>query len=837
MTKLSRRSFLKSAVAVGAGAGLGSFQPRASAAELTPVDYGIMEKVSMRCRMCAQHCPMVGHVQEGRLVRIESNKNSPHPSICGRGRAAMGALYNPDRIKSPLIRVGERGEGKFRKATWDEAIALVADKLKSYRDEGHPEAVSYLPRFTSSAGLDKLFFGAYGTPNTVGYGDTCFANSLGVSFGGIMGGSVQKGVPKSGSASWTPDYERAKYGVLISRNPGGGLVAFPWAAMFGLGKKNGLSVTVVDPRRPSEAGESDQDWLPIRPGTDSAFLLGVMNVIISNKYYDEDFIRKYTNADMLVDTATGLPLGLRDVDGKADYMVADDSGNIVYREVSGSSQLFGTFEHEGREVKTGFQMIAETAEQYTPEWAEKVCDVKAADIRRVAENLNRHKPAVFIERGYRTTRYANSMNDKKIIVMLNVMLGNIAAEGGMLTPRKMKVGSYRKAPKSKVKSVGEYFRQFSEYYLHDTSHYRRLLFKAILEGKPYPVKMVFTWGQNPVGGSAGGYKIAEALEKVDSVVCVSPFYNETCMYADVILPDATFMERDEEYRTKWKSPYPTVAGHFKAVDPLFDTKEGSWIMNEIARNVLDADTYEELFGEFDRRGIDAIWEAQLASIKGLNEREQQDFTITGLKENGMWCGETHSKVKAKTPTGRIELYSTFFAETHAELVQRGTELADYGSPLPLWTEPYWHGRMDAMESDTFIPITGFSPLGSFGGSQTKNNPLLAQFGDKIDWDAVFINKEKGAAMGLSDGDMVDIFNIEQPEMVTKARVMLSSTVHPDALFTWYGTGAGYLNRSAKMQRYAPQYGFNPNHVSNFNFAPLDAGHLAQDFIVRVRRSS
>jgi len=221
-------------------------------------------------------------VRHDRLVRVEANPNTPYAGACGRARAAVSALYSPNRIKTPLLRTGERGEGKFRRASWDEALDVVAKKLKELRDAGEARSVAFLPRFNSAAGMDKEFFDLYGTPNTVGYGDTCF-NALLVGLGAICGGRLDRGVPVQGTTAASSDFERAAYGLLVGRIPGGALVTYTWGVSFGRGKKNGMQVTVVDPRKPSEAGESDAEWLPIRPGTDAAFLLAVMQVVLERK--------------------------------------------------------------------------------------------------------------------------------------------------------------------------------------------------------------------------------------------------------------------------------------------------------------------------------------------------------------------------------------------------------------------------------------------------------------------------------------------------------------------------------------------------------------------------
>ncbi len=838
MSGLTRRQFVQGSVAATAVGGLLDKTVANAAEPGLDVEYGSVTKVPMLCRMCAQFCPMVGHVIKGRLIRIESNKNSPHAGICARGRAAVGALYSPDRIKTPLIRTGERGEGKFRKATWDEALEMVTGKLRELREQGEARSVAYLPRFSSGAGLDKEFFKIFGTPNIVGYGDTCFGNSLTVSYGSILGGKKDKGVPGGGTGALSPDYENADYGILINRNPGGGLVTFPWGVMFGRGKKNGLKVTVVDPRRPSEAGESDQDWVPIRPGTDLAFLLGVLNVIFSKKYYDAAYLQKNTNAEMLIDVATGLPLEMKMDEKHEDYLVfCEQAEGPVFKSVAGKPALTGSFTVNGTTVKTALQMLMDEAQQYTPAWAQEICDVPADRIIATAEKLNAAKPKVFIERGYRTTRYANSMKEKHVIVMINSLLGAIGAKGGVIMQRKAKVGSYMKPPKTSEVSVAKHYRKHDPNNgLANTKHYRRTYVRGVLEDQPYKHRVAIINGQNPVGGSAGAKEVIKALKKLDLVVDVTPFWSETNMFADVILPECTFMERDEAIRYKFKTPYPTIAVHRKAVEPLYESHSGHWIFNELARNTLSAEEYEQYYGDYDRRGIQSIWDKQLKKVTASPE-ELLSFSPQKLFRDGVWASKIKYGIKAKTPTGKVEIYSTFLADFSYQMKEDGNEFTDYASPLANWVEPFWRKEKTAMDSDEFLPITGFSPLNTFTGSQTRNNPLLTQVGNAVDWTAVFINTKRGKELGLKDGELIDITHAKYPEKKSRAMVRLSETIQPDTLFTYYGSGAGFLKTQGKHLRFEAETGFNPNHISDLGFSPFDGGQLSQDFTVKIRRAS
>jgi anaerobic selenocysteine-containing dehydrogenase len=561
-----------------------------------------------------------------------------------------------------------------------------------------------------------------------------------------------------------------------------------------------------------------------------------MHEIIAKGFYDADYLKKYTNADMLVDTQTLQPAALTK-DG--DYLVYDKAnGAPVMKSLAAEPMLTGEYQHEGRTLATGLELITRQLQQYTPEWAEGVCTVPAASIRRVAERLNEHKPKVFIDRGYRSERYENALKEKHANIMINVLLGAFGREGGVFWNRSAELGKLITPPKTKAKSLVQSVAESSpDFSLASLKYHRRPFFKCVLEEQPYRTRMIVTWGQNPVGGSAGGHKVAEALKKVESVVCISPYFSETTMFADVILPDAIYIERDESICHGFKSPVPTLALNRKAVDPLFDVKSGYWIVMQLAKRTLSAEDFATHFGAFQERGIQALWDAQLAKIDKLDAEEMASFDHDYFMEKGVWTGKKKYEVKDKgTPTHKLELYSTFFAETYAKLDAIGHKSKDLAHPLPVWVEPYYMRVKATLADDELIPITGFSPLNTFTGAQTKNNPLLLPLMETLKVPAVWMNAERGRKIGLSDGDRVEIVNLEEQDLKSYARVKLSQAVHPDALFTAYGVGAGHYTRLTDFLRFAPKDGFNPNHVSNFRFTGLTGGMPGQDFIVKVRRA-
>ena len=849
MSKTTRRQFIKGGVATVVGSTLG-VPSAANAKMVTATDFAREKKVTVLCRMCAQKCPSVATVLDDRVVRLEPNMGTPYGAICGRAAGAVGALYDADRITTPLIRTGKRGEGQFRKASWDEALDMVADKMNALAAEGDQKSVAYLPRFSCAPAMDKGFFKLYGTPNIVGYGDTCFGPSLPVGLGAILGGTKLSAVSGPGTGAVSADYENAKYGILIQRNVGGALVCHPWGKTFGAGKKNGLEVVVVDPRKPSEAGESLTDWAPIKPGTDVAFLLGLMNEIFTQKYYDKKHLTKNTNADMLINIETGLPVITQTITkikkGKevevTDYYVALSSGYGFKSENHEGTQLFGSYdvEVEGSIIKckTALQLMIDECKDYTPEWTEKETTISAGQIRKIARKLNEAKPACFLERGYRSERYASSLREKLLITQINSILGAYGQKGGIISNGKVKLGGFIKAPKPKDISIAKWkAKNDPDKPFINVKFYRRPWVESILTEIPYKQRLAFFWGQNIVGGSVGADKITEALKKLEMVVCVSPYWNETTMFADVILPDATFMERDEALNGKWKSPLATFGVNRKAVEPLGESKDGYWILNNLAKRIFTPEVYQEHFGEYNSKGMMAIWSKQYAGIKGITKKEKA--TIPSLKElldGRVWAGEKHYKIKIKTKTGKQEIYPTILAVKYKELKEQGHKDCEHANPLPVYNKPFFLEEKSELANDEFIPITGFHPLGTFTGQQTKNNVLFQTIFKEHNADCVFLNRKKGESLGLKSGDSVEIFNTKLPKMVSTAKLMLSETVHENALFSYYGVTAGYMGKFTEKLHHHPADGFNPNHLTEFLFSPLGAGNPAQDFIVKIRKA-
>ena len=523
-----------------------------------------------------------------------------------------------------------------------------------------------------------------------------------------------------------------------------------------------------------------------------------------------------------------------------DYQVFDTATNsIMMKSEAASPSLYGEYDVDGVKAKTALQMLMDSCKEFTIEKAAEKSGISIEQIKKLAKDLNDTRPACFLERGYRATRYFNSLHEKQLISVINGLLGVYGRKGGLIYGRYAYLESPFDYSDSNEISVNMWFKENVEgFELADPYNMRRTFPLAVEREEPYKLRMAFLNGQNPIGGSVGGHKMAKALEKMEMVAAISPFWNESLLYADVILPDTTFLERSEPLFGQYKATFPVITVHDQVVEPMFETRNGYWIMLAIAKRIFDEDEYASYFGDFEAGGIKYIVDYQLDNLY-LDDEDAAIFSRRKLIEDGVWCGVPApvKPMNKPTPSGKLEVYSLFMAKWNERLKSEGRDKdAQYYNPLFTCPPTYYQTLKEQLDSDEFIPITGFSPLSSFTGAQTRNNILLKNVGSKLNYSAVFINTDRGNALGLKSGDLVEVFNIEEPSLIVKAEVQLSETVEPHTLFTYYGVGNGLYRKLADKLSVASPIGLNPNHIGNLTFMPVEASAPSQDFIVKIRRA-
>jgi len=357
-SSLSRRDFLKASGAAAGAIAIGKFIPpmvaeaaRASGA-LNAAGSGYIPSI---CEMCVWRCGLLAKVDNGRVVKLEGNPDHPHSNgkLCPRGQSGLMNTYDPDRVLTPLVRVGKRGEGKFRKASWDEALGIVADSMKRIKDKYGPEAMIFSATHNLSQPLFENLLNAFGSPNYGTQRSLCF-NAM------IVSNLMTYGMEEPAR-----DYSRLKYIILTGRNLMEAISTSETSALSHA-IDQGVKVIYLDPRFTKTAAKASE-WLAIKPGTDLAFHMALLNVIVAEGLYNANFVSTYTD---------------------------------------------------------GFDKLASSITGYTPEWAAGITEIPADIIRRIAREFAAAAPYALAHNGWRTSNFINSFQTERAIAILNAIVGN-----------------------------------------------------------------------------------------------------------------------------------------------------------------------------------------------------------------------------------------------------------------------------------------------------------------------------------------------------------------------------------------------------------------------------
>ncbi|MBO5123250.1 MAG: molybdopterin-dependent oxidoreductase, partial [Oscillospiraceae bacterium] len=361
--------------------------PQKSAFESCPKRDGVQDDevkvIKTCCRACIANCGVLAYVKNGRVIKLEGNNEDPMSKgrMCAKGLAGIQALYHPNRNKFPLKRVGERGGGKWKRISWDEALTTIAEKLMDTREKYGAETV-----FCSTGGGGNpeiwsiaRFCNVFGTPNWFEPGCAqCYLPRV-LAYT-MMYGGVDPSIADSNALElYFPDDTPIKCLALWGTSPAYSCPASGGNAVVEL-RARGVKTISVDPRFTPDAAKADI-WLPIRPGTDVALLLSWTRYILENKLFDADFVMKWTNLPYLVDTETKMLVRAEvsnDPNVPDTFMVWDKKTNAMQPmaypfDENLDPALEGEFVVDGKVYKTGCQLLWESVEEYTLEKAGEIC--------------------------------------------------------------------------------------------------------------------------------------------------------------------------------------------------------------------------------------------------------------------------------------------------------------------------------------------------------------------------------------------------------------------------------------------------------------------------------
>lgn len=446
---------------------------------------GTTQVIKSVCRSCHGGCGVNLHVRDGRLVKVEGDRTSPlnKGRLCPIGTSTIDLVYHPDRLKYPMRRKGPRGSGQWERISWDEALDEIATRLQAIKDTHGAESIA----MGTGTGRHHIrwvsrFGHALGTPNWCEPGFAqCFhprINTMLLTFGEFPVNDFTSGTKPQCILYWGhnplnsgPDGEtRFVVRESLSEHP---------------------KTIVVDPRRTRLAEEADI-WLQLRPGTDDALALAMLNVLITEKLYDEAFVREWTH---------------------------------------------------------GFDALAERVRDRTPEWAEPITWVPAEKIRAAARLYAATRPSM-LEWGCAIEHTPNCIQTVRAISMLPALTANVDVPGGWVFGMKG-LGRFPSlienlSPEMNARRLGaDRFKMLSGEGADLPAAHIPTLVQAMRTGVPYPVKAFMVFGNNTLTTFGNAKEAHEALMSLDLLVVADLFMTPTCELADIVLPAASWPELDQ----------------------------------------------------------------------------------------------------------------------------------------------------------------------------------------------------------------------------------------------------------------------------------------------------
>jgi anaerobic selenocysteine-containing dehydrogenase len=803
--RFTRRQFIQSLTGAAGAAAL--VQNRISAVDQVAGDVQRWAKpeevvVPTICQQCPGGCGLLARTLDGEVGGISGNPLHPinRGAVCPKAFGGLQLLYDPNRIKGPMVRTGERGQ--FRPIEWDKALAMVTERLSDLRSKGLSHTVAILGgqyrgyRDT----LWSRFAQAYGTPNYIRL--RCFAPDKPALAHQLMQGAT---------APLTYDLAEAQFILSF----GAGLLESwigPVHASEGFARlrrssdrPRGLFVQ-IDPRRSPTAIKADR-WIPIVPGTDGILALGIANAMIREGLYDEAFVEQYSfGFEDWVDGAGQQHLGFK---------------NLVLRDYG----LFTVAAATGVAVK---------------------------NILEIARGLASTKPAIVI--GERGPAYGpDDMYTRMAIHSLNALVGNIGVVGGLRTQGEIPLASLptleqdstakQGAAQPRIDGAGE-----KNYFM--VADAPQLLPERILNGSPYPINALFLFATNPLANHPAKEAFAAAFKKIPFIVSFSPFLDESSAMADLILPDQTYLERWQDDQVNHLAGFTCFSVARPASKPLQQSRNTADVMLQLTQSLgatMAKNFPWKSFEEVLRAGAEGLFKSGRGYVVSVNTQEAlrkvlerqgywlpefQDFNAfwNGLLQKGAWWDPTGLPMSRnallQTPSGKFEFYSTRLKQLLDKAVTsqdaRKSMLAKFGADKSedLLYLPAVAIR-SAQKSEGFPLRLNTYRLMSRPMGGGKNQPWLLEQPAvhlQVTWEGwVEIHPQTAHGLGIRDNDLVWVES-------AKGRVKLRAKLYS-------GTVAGVIH--------IPLFGGegpNPNDLIANETDVLRGFGVLNNTPVRVRRA-
>ncbi|MBJ6611393.1 MAG: molybdopterin-dependent oxidoreductase [Candidatus Thiothrix moscowensis] len=749
--KMDRRSFLKttavgSAAIAAGGLTLKPKEAQAFAYEPYPRDDELTTVVTSCAHNCGSRHMLVAHKKGDVIVRLSTDDGryqkdgafgkdtfeEPQIRACLRGRSYRARLYSQERLLYPMVRTGARGEGKFKRASWDAALDLVAEKMELLKSKYGPTALldqsyagaSYgvLHKSDQIEGLLGRFLGMYGCRTSSwsvpSYEGTKFSSRI--TFGTIEDGNEDDA------------FAHSKLIIMWGWNPAYTFHGGNTFYYMRMAKQNGCKFVLVDPQYTDSASAYDAWWIPVRPNTDAAMMAGMAHYIFANNLHDQNFINKFTQG---MDAGT-MPDWAKDQENFKDY-------------------ILGTYDNTPK----------------SPEWAAEICGVSADDIKKLAQLYATTKPAA-LKASWAPGRNAYGEQYNRMAAALQAMTGNIGVLGGCSEG----IGKAWHA-EGVAYPYDEFANVFyqsikSDRWAHCVLNYPNVKREEIGlwpggkggDGVIPDIRGIFWQGSDWFNQLTNINKEIKAINKLDLVVCNDSTITPSGLYADVLLPVATHFERHDV-------ALPWYKGHYyihrpKVIQPLGESKSDFQIYTELAYR-LGGEQFGKRYNPKASRDYflndDAVdnaylkdwWEHKVMAHQHV-EMSWDEFQQRGVykfklaRPHVAFQDNVEKGVPWPTPSGKIEIFSGQLAQ-----YDDWTKTA-YGHEIPAipkWIVPWEY--LGDKEKTVAHPFHLISPHPRHRTHSIFNN---------IGWlretyeQEVTINASDAKKLGIKTGDTVEVFN-------------------------------------------------------------------------------
>lgn len=759
---ISRRDFLKvSGATIGAVAGMTMVPSNSpvlkslTVAGPESIAASKEEKIfSGACRgNCASGCFLNIHVRDGKVVQtsMRDMPDTQYNRICVKGLTHMQRIYHPNRLKYPMKRVGERGEGKFERITWEEAISTIADKWMGYEKEFGKESFAIA---WGSGSYGALSGQAIGCPTNRLLNAAGCANiqmTVDAAHGYAAGNAVGWGL--NFTLNEPKDLHNAKTIICWGSNP---VISQPHLMHFIMeAKENGTKFIVIDPIHNITATKADI-FVPVRPGTDGALALTMMNIVVREGWTDQEFLKKSTVAPFLIKESDGMYLRLSDTktlaEGEKDeILVRDADGNLGLPAEITDPVIEGTFNINGTKVTTAYSRLLERIAEYPPEKAAEICNISIEQIEEISRIYATNGPAT-IYQYFGIDHYINAHYNIWAMYALAMITGNMAKPGagcgmgevlpffanivGTLYPEGA-TGPSITLPMTEMHTVMD---------------------EKKWGTKEFALKGAFFTHMNHLGNAAQRQTTIEWMKKLDFIAVADMNMNETARYADILLPVAHWFEVKDIFACYGTHPY--MLWQEQAIEPLYECKSDFDITKLLAETIglgkhfeFSEEEYMDLWLDTDFARSMGLTREALEQAKAIKCLPGENFVFS---EGGVFG----------TATGRAQFYN----ETPAPNSNYDARFYDKKFDLelermPTWVPPYeaWHEN-PLHKKYPFILISEHVKFRTH--SQWWDVPTLLELDPEP---LLKINSEDAAKYDIRTGDHVRVFN-DRGYVVLKAAI-------------------------------------------------------------------